>query len=70
MSRAERIYYDKAHKKLAYARHTVAARTGPVVTYVSYAFLTTKKDPDAEDFTRTQKLLDIQLARVAEGFPE
>ena len=70
MSRAERIYYDKAHKKLAYARHTVAARTGRVVTYVSYAFLTTKKDPDAEDFTRTQKLLDIQLARVAEGFPE
>ena len=48
MSRAERIYYDKAHKKLAYARHTVAARTGRVVTYVSYAFLTTKKDPNAE----------------------
>ena len=70
MSRAERIYYDKAHRKLAYARHTVAARTGRVVTYVSDAFLTTKKDPNAEDFTRTQTLLDIQLARVAEDFPE
>jgi hypothetical protein len=70
MSRAERIYYDKAHKKLAYARHTVAARTGRVITYVSYAFLTTKKDPNAKDFTPTQKLLDIQLAKVAEDFPQ
>ena len=42
-SRAERIYYDKAHKKLAYARHTVVARSGRVVTYVSYAFLTTSR---------------------------
>lgn len=68
MSRAERIYYDKAHKKLAYARHTVVARTGRVVTYVSYAFLTTQKDPDAKDFTRTEKLLAIQLAKVAKEF--
>ena len=30
LSRAERIYYDKAHKKLAYARHAVAVRTGRV----------------------------------------
>ncbi len=68
MRRAERIYYDKAHKKLAYARHTVVARTGRVVTYVSYAFLTTKKDPNAKDFTRTQKLLDTQLTKVAKTF--
>ena len=51
MSRAERIYYDKAHKKLAYARHTLVARTGRVVTYVSYAFLTAKADPTAKDFS-------------------
>ena len=55
LSRAERIYYDKAHKKLAYARHTVVARTGRVVTYVSYAFLTTKKDPGAKDFSRASR---------------
>ena len=69
MSRAERIYYDKAHKKLAYARHTVVARSGRVVTYVSYAFLATKKDPKATDFTPTQGLLDLQLAKVAKDFP-
>jgi hypothetical protein len=68
MSRAERIYYDKAHKKLAYARHTIVARTGRVVTYVSYAFLTTRTDPDAEDFTPTLKLLDTQLTKVTKTF--
>ena len=68
------LYYDKAHKKLAYARHTVVARTGRVVSYVSYAFLTTKKDPGAEDFSRASRLLEIQLGegrqhvrRVAAG---
>ena len=68
-SRAERIYYDKAHKKLAYARHTVVARTGRVVTYVSYAFLTTKNDPGAKDFSRASRLLEIQLAKVASTSP-
>jgi hypothetical protein len=67
-SRAERLYYDKAHKKLAYARHTVVARTGRVVTYVSYAFLTTKKDPGAKDFTRMSRLLGTQTAKVASTF--
>jgi len=67
-SRAERLYYDKAHKKLAYARHTVVVRTGRVVTYVSYAFLTTKKDPGAKDFSRTSRLLEIQSAKVANTF--
>jgi hypothetical protein len=70
MTRAERIYYDKAHKKLAYARHTISARTGRVVTYVSFAFLTTKADPNAEDFSRAQKLLDTQLTKLTEEFPE
>jgi hypothetical protein len=67
-SRAERLYSDKAHKQLAYARHTVVARTGRVVTYVSYAFLTTKKDPGAKDFSRTSRLLDIQSGKVASTF--
>jgi hypothetical protein len=70
MSRAERIYYDKAHKKLAYARHTLVTRTGRLVTYVSYAFLTTKADPTAKDFTRAQKLLDTQLTKVAKEFAQ
>ena len=60
---AERIYYDKAHKKLAYARHYLVLRTGDVVTYVSYAFLTEKKDPKAEDFSRTTALAERQLTK-------
>jgi hypothetical protein len=67
-SRAERLYYDKAHKKLAYARHTMVTRTGRVITYVSYAFLTTKKDPTAKDFSRASRLLEIQSAKVAGTF--
>jgi hypothetical protein len=65
---SDRIYYDKAHKKLAYARHYLVVRTGQLVTYVSYAFLTTKKDPHAKDFTRASKLLAVQLKKNAETF--
>ncbi len=68
MSRAERIYYDKAHKKLAYARHTVVARTGRVVTYVSYAFLAKKADPGAKDFSTATELLEVQLDKNATVF--
>jgi hypothetical protein len=57
---AERIYYDKQHKKLAYARHILVVRQGRLVTYLSYAFLTTKKDPSAKDFTRASRLLAAQ----------
>ena len=66
---AERVYYDKSHKKLAYARHYLVARTGQLVTYVSYAFLTTKEDPKAKDFTRASELLAIQLSKNAKVFP-
>ncbi len=62
---AERIYYDKAHKKLAYARHYLVLRTGDVVTYVSYAFLTKKGDPKAKDFSSTTKLAGRQLSKNA-----
>jgi hypothetical protein len=62
---SERIYYDKSHKKLAYARHYLITRTGQVVTYVSYAFLTTKSDPGAKDFTRAADLLAVQLKKNA-----
>lgn len=65
---AERIYYDKAHKKLAYARHYVVLRTGRVLTYVSYAFLTVKADPGAEDFGRTTTLASAQLKKNATVF--
>lgn len=62
---AERIYYDKAHKELAYARHYLVLRTGDVVTYVSYAFLTEKGDPTAKDFSSTTKLAGRQLTKNA-----
>jgi hypothetical protein len=65
---SERIYYDKSHKKLAYARHYLVARTDQLITYVSYAFLTTKKDPGAKDFTRASKLLAVQLNKNAKVF--
>ena len=65
---SERIYHDKSHKKLAYARHFLVVRTDQLVTYVAYAFLTTKKDPDAKDFTRTSDLLAVQLKKNAKVF--
>jgi hypothetical protein len=64
----ERIYYDKSHKKLAYARHYLVTRTGQLVTYVSFAFLTTKKDPNAKDFARASALLAVQLKKNAKVF--
>jgi len=45
---AERIYYDKAHRQLAYTRHVVVSRTERVVTYVEYAFLLVPADPQAK----------------------
>lgn len=65
---SERIYYDKSHTKLAYARHYLVARTGQVVTYFSYAFLIDKEDPKAEDFTRASDLLAVQLTKNAKVF--
>ena len=66
---AERIYYDKAHRKLAYARHYLVLRTGDVVTYVSYAFLAVDEDARAEDFARASKLAARQLTKNATVFP-
>jgi hypothetical protein len=66
---SERIYYDKSHNKLAYARHYLVTRTGQLVTYVSYAFLATKKDPKAKDFTRAADLLAVQLKKNVKVFP-
>jgi len=63
---AERICYDKAHRKLAYARHVVVARSGRVITYVEYAFLTVAAAPSAKDFTRAERLVEVQLAKVAQ----
>jgi hypothetical protein len=65
---AERIYYDKSHRKLAYARHVLLARTGRVVVQVEYAFLTQKSDRGAKDFTRATRLLEKQLAKVSTVF--
>ena len=65
---SERIYYDKSQKKLAYARHYLITRTGQLVTYFSYAFLTTEKDPSAKDFTRASDLLAVQLKKNAKVF--
>lgn len=65
---AERIYFDKSHKKLAYARHYLIALDERVLTYVSYAFLTEKKDPKAKNFSRTSRLLEVQLGKNAKVF--
>ncbi len=67
-SYAERIYYDKTHRRLAYARHNLVARQGRVVTYFSYAFLTKKADPRAEDFSTATELLEVQLDKNAKVF--
>jgi len=68
LTRVDRIYYDAAHKQLAYARHYVSARTGRVVCAVEYDFLTTKADPHAKDFAPVLKLLDKQLTKTRSVF--
>lgn len=67
---AERIYYDKKHTKLAYARHYVIARHGRVLSSVQYAFLTTKDDPGAKDFSLTEGMARRQFTRVMANFGE
>jgi hypothetical protein len=68
-SRVERVYFDDSRDQLAYARQVVVARTGRVVTTVRHTFLTTEADPTGKDFAPTQKLLAVQLGKVAEEFP-
>ena len=69
-SRAERIYFDRGDPEPAYARHTIVACTGRVVTSVSYTFLVSDSDVDTGDFTKARKLLERQLAKVATRFPK
>ena len=38
------------------------------MTYLSYAFLTVKQDPHANDFTRASRVLQVQLAKNAKVF--
>ena len=59
-SRAERIDFDRGDTEPAYARHTIVARTGQVVTTVGYTFLTGSA-VDAGNFARARKLLERQL---------
>jgi hypothetical protein len=68
-SRAERIYFDRGDTEPAYARHTIVARTGRVVTTVSYTFLASDSGVDTGDFTKARKLLERQLTKVASRFP-
>jgi hypothetical protein len=67
---AERIYYDKKHTKLAYARHYVIARHGRVLSSVQYAFLTSKADPGAKDFAVAERMAGKQFARVLTAFSQ
>ncbi|HET9873825.1 MAG TPA: hypothetical protein VFP89_14660 [Propionibacteriaceae bacterium] len=67
-SRAERVFYDAQHKKLAYARHVIAGRQGRLISEVEYAFLTSKSDPKAKDFSAAQRLLTVQLAKTETVF--
>jgi hypothetical protein len=64
----ERIYHDKQHAKLAYARQYVIARHGRVLSSVQYAFLTSKSDPKAKDFSTTDGMALQQLSKVITGF--
>lgn len=68
LARTERIYYDRSHRQLAYARHVVSARTGRVVSTVEYAFLTTRSDPGAKNFAPVIALLEKQLAKTSATF--
>jgi hypothetical protein len=70
VSRAERVYYDARHRKLAYARHFISARTGRAISTVEHDFLASKSDPSAQDFTPTTKLLALQLARTKAAFAD
>lgn len=65
---AERIYYDKKHTELAYARHYVIARSGRVLSSVQYAFLTSRADPSGKDFSTTEEMARQQLDRVVAAF--
>jgi hypothetical protein len=69
-SRVERIYFDRGDAEPAYARHTVVARTGRVVTSVSYTFLVSESSAETGNFAPTRKLLERQLAKVATRFEE
>jgi hypothetical protein len=69
-SRAELIYFDRGDAEPAYARHTLVARTGRVVTTVSYTFLVSDADVETGDFTQARRLLERQLAKVAASFDE
>jgi hypothetical protein len=68
VSRAERVYHDRDHRQLAYARHFISARVGRVISSVEYDFLTPKSDPRARDFTTARRLLDLQLRRTGGAF--
>ena len=52
----ERVYYDAKHTKLAYARHYVITRHGRELSSIQRAFITDKADPNAEDFSTTDKM--------------
>jgi hypothetical protein len=69
-SRVERIYFDRGDAEPAYARHTVVARTGRVVTSISYTFLVSESSAETGNFAPTRKLLERQLAKVATRFEE
>jgi hypothetical protein len=67
-SRSERIYFDRGDTEPAYARHTLVARTGRVITLVSYTFLVA--GGETRNFTEAKKLLELQLAKVTTRFPQ
>ncbi len=70
LSRAERLYYDPRHKKLAYARHVLSARRGRAISTVEYSFLTSTADPQAKSFAVALQLLNAQLTRTTAAFAE
>lgn len=68
--RIERVYFDRGDEEPAYARHTLVARSGRVVTTLTYSFLTSESDPEATDFSAATELLQTQLGKAASAFPK
>ncbi len=66
----ERVYYDAKHTKLAYARHYVITRHGRELSSIQRAFITDKADPNAEDFSTTDKMAQVQLSKLASTFSD
>lgn len=68
VARIERVYADKSRSKLIYVRHTYEARSGRVISYLSYAYIQPASDPTGGDLTKSVGLLIHQVAKARATF--